>query len=330
MAAPTIFPAGLQWAGLGKETTYGTPPAAPTVWVPLVGPKWKPNQTTLKDQAFRQSMAATHGQIAGVRYDTIDYATYPYLDSLFQHLMNIYGGPDAVTGAGDPWTHKTSLLNNAGNGQPASWSIWLSTGGAECWVMAGCQLMSLDYETKVSDSLAGLTASWMGLPAVVVTPPANTPTTKAPWPAWNSKLTIGGVVTTNYSDIKISFKRDGEAVFAANQTQSPYVIFVGELTVTGELTAVYLAYAGSPSDLANYLTNAQPILLLQTNPAGDAVHLGRFTHSDVAYDAVSVQDNGKYMEATSTLEMIGNTTDATNGGDSPGAFQLLSAVSAAY
>lgn len=330
MAAPTIFPAGLQWAGFGKETTYGTPPAAPTFWVPLVGPKWKPNQVTLKDQAFRQSMAATHGQIAGVRYDTFDYSTYPYLDSLFQHLMNMYAGPDQVTGSSDPWTHKTSLLNNASNGQPASWSMWLSTGGAECWVMPGSQCVSIDYETKVADSLAGLTASWMGLPATVATPPANTPTTKQPWPAWNSKLTLGGVSTTNYSDIKLSFKRDAEAVFAANQTQAPYVIFVGELTVMFDLTAIYLGYAGSPSDLANYITNVQPVAILQTNPAGDAVHLGKFTHSLLGYDSASVQDNGKYMEVTASGECLGNTTDASNGGDSPGKFELLTNVSAAF
>lgn len=331
MTNPLIGPANLQWLGMGKEgsSTYGSPAAVPTVWIPIVSPKWAPHITPLKDQALRGTMGMTSGQVAGVRYDTIDYQTYVYLDSVFQHMMNILGGPDAVTGASDPWTHTTSLLNNANAGQPTSWTLWLAN-DKECWQMAGCQLSSLGVEAKVADSLMGVTASWSGLPAVKVTAPTNTPPTNKPMPAWNSLLTIGGVATSQYSDIKLTMKRDTEPVFAANQTQSPYVIFVGGLTVSGDLTAVYQGYTGTVSDLANYLTNAQPILLFQCNPAGDAVHYAKWQHSTVAYDVSAISDNGKYIEVASTLEMLNNSTDATNGVTGPQLFRLLSPVSTAY
>lgn len=328
MAGPTIWPANLQWLGMGKETTYGTAAAVPTVWIPLVGPKWTPNQTMLKNEAFYGDMAAVHGQVAGTRYDTIEYSSYVFIDCLMQHMMNILGGPDAVTGSSDPWTHKTSLLNT-GNGQPTSWTLWLSN-GAECWQMTGCQLGSLDVETKVADSLATIAAMWMGLPATKVTAPSNTPSTKPPQPSWNTVITIGGVATTNYSDMKLSIKRDVSAVFGSAGIQAPYVIFVGECNVTGEMNAVYLGYTGSPSDMANYLTNVQPVLLLKINPAGDATHSSTWQHSVVAYDSVTVQDNGKYMEVDAKFEAIANATDATNGGSCPELFTLLTAVSAAY
>jgi hypothetical protein len=331
MANPIIFPTGLQWMGMGKEgaSTYGTPAAAPTVWVPVVSPKHAPQQTMLKDQALRGSMGNLYGQVAGVRYDTLDYQTFLYLDSAMPHMMNILGGPDAITGGADPYTHKTSLLNNANAGQPTSWTIWLFN-GSECWRMAGCQLAGLDIETKVLDSLAGLTPSWMGLPATIVTAPSNTPTTKLAQPAWNTTLTIGGTGTTNYSDIKLSMKRATSAEFGANGTQSPYVIFVGELTVTGSLLAIYRGNTVPVDDMSGYLANTQPALVLQNNPAGDAVHYAKFQHSQMAYDNVSIADNGKYLEVTANLEAVDNATDATNGGVSPQLFSLLSPVSAAY
>jgi hypothetical protein len=328
MTAPLIYPVGQQWLGMAKETNYGTPVATPTVWIPVIGPKFKPNQVALKDQALRGSMGGTYQQVAGVRYDQLDYSTNLYLDSVFQHMMNILGGADVVTGAGDPWTHKTSLLNT-GNGQPTSWTLSV-VNGAECWQMAGAQQVSLDIETKVADSLAQLTPSWMGLPAVPTTAPTNTPTGKVPAPAWNTLLTIGGTPTTQYSDIKLSLKRENEAVFAANQTQAPYVIFIGGLTVTFDFTAVYQGYAGSVSDLANYLTNSQPAVVLQNNPAGDATHYAKWTHTKCAYDSASAQDNGKYMEVTASGEALLNATDANAGGLSPELFTLLTSVSAAY
>lgn len=330
MANPLIGPENLQWLGMGRETTqFGTPAAAPTVWIPLIGPKWAPHQVPLKDQGLRGTMGATSGQVAGPRYDSIDYQTYGFIDSIMQHMMNILGGPDAVTGASDPWTHTSSLLNNANQGQPSSWTLWLAN-DKECWRMTGCQLSELDVEVKAADSLSMVTASWMGLPATIVTAPTNTPDTTKPMPAWNSVLTIGGVATSQYSSIKISMKRDNEAVFAAAGSQSPYVIFVGELTVNGDLTAVYQGYAGTVSDLSNYLLNSQPSLVLQVNPAGDAVHFAKWQHSVVAYDVSTISSNGKYLEVVSTIEALNNATDATNGVTGPQKFILTSPVSTAY
>ena len=329
MTAPTVFPANLQWLGIGKEsTTYGTPPANPTVWVPLLDPKWVPHQTMLKDDSLRGDMAATHNQVQGVRYDTIDYKSYLYLDTLYPHMLNILGNPDTLTGSSDPWTHKTALLNT-GNGQPTSWTLWLSN-GAECWRMTGCQASDVSIDLP-ADGMATMSASWMGLPATNVTAPANTPTTLKPWASWNSTITIGGGAAAVYSSAKLDYKRETAPIHTADGTQAPYVIFMGPLTATGELTAVYQGFAGTPTDLSNYLTNVQPTLLVQVNPVGDTTHFGKWQHTVVAYDSVEVSgSSGKWMESAAKWEAIANATDGLGSTLSPVQFSLLNAVSTAY
>ena len=152
MANPVVYPANLQWLGIGKEAVaYGTAATVPAYWIPIVDPKWKPNQSMLKDDALRGDMATTHQQVAGNRYDTLDFKSYLYLDSLYLTMLNILGNTDTVTGASDPYTHKTSL-KNTGNGQPTSYTLWLSTGGAECWQMTGCQLATARSPDSTGDT----------------------------------------------------------------------------------------------------------------------------------------------------------------------------------
>ena len=329
--SPTIYPSNIQWVGIGPETVaYGTAAAAPLIWVPVTpgSAKWKPNQTMLKDDGLRGDMGVQHGVTAGVRYDTFDYGFYGAIDTIFPHMQAVYGSTDTMTGSSDPYTHVCSLLNS-GTFQPISSTLWLSN-GAECWQITGAQLGQLDVDTKVAERVA-LTASWMGLPATKVTAPSNTPSTKAIWASWNSTLTIGGTATAgNYSDVKLTFKRENEATFGFAGSQSPYVIFAGTLAVTGSMTSIYQGYTATTSDLANYLANTQPALVLKVSPVGDSTHYAQWGFTSMAYDNVEVSGSNKWQEATATLSAIDTTTDATSSGASPGKFTLLTSVSAVY
>jgi hypothetical protein len=333
MAGPLIYPANLQFIGGAIETTFGTPAAAPTWWWPVKSPKHQPHVTALDDDAYQGNMARLQARVPGVRYDTIDYQTFPFLDSVFPHFRNIYGGADTLTGGADPYTHKTSLLNT-GNAQPTSLTLWLWN-GVECWQMPGCQLGQLDLQTSVAASLANLTAAWVGMPAAKITIPTNTPTTQKPMPAWNTILTVGGVASAgNYSDIKVTFKRDTSAVFGASGAQGPYVVFCGNLAVNGDYTAVYQGYGATIPDLANYITNVQPSVMVQVAPSGDAVHYLNWLATSCSYDTdgVVVSESGKWMEINAKFEAEASPTDVVgaNGGLSNGQFKLLNAVSTAY
>jgi len=328
VTSPTIYPSNLTWLGIAKETDYGTAVATPTAWIPLDSPTWKPDQHQLHDEALRGNMAKLQNVVAGVRSDTVSYTTPLLLDTLFQHMGNILGAADTVTGTTAPYTHTTSLLNTS-NGQPTSYTLVLYN-GAEAWQMAGSQLGKVELDLK-ADELGKLNAEWMGLPATQVATPTNTPGTNLPWPSWNTTINVNSVQATAYSDVKLSYTRENKAVFVTAGSQSPYVIFVGPLSADIDVTGVYQGYSGTPRDLYNLLTNTQVPITVQVNPVGDAAHYGLWTHTLAAPMTSEVKDAaGNYVEIASKYSAVSNSTDATGGATSPVKFQLVTTVSAAY
>lgn len=327
---PTNFyPGNLQWIGLAKETTYGTPIATPSVWVPVVGPKWVPHITTLTDSALRGSMAKTFGLQQGLRYDEVTYQTYPYMDSVFQHFLACLGGTDTVTGSADPWTHKAALYSGSGSNsaQPPSFTVFYFDAAGKCWQVPGAVISNLAIDVK-AEALVTLDVGWMGLPAAAITPPTNTPTANPPFPSWNSTITLGGSSLTKYSDVKLTYKRATEMIPTLTGTQTPVAIYAGELDVTADLAAVY--QGSTDPDLVNYLTNAQPALVVKVAPAGDATHYLQLQHTKVAYTDSSVSGTNKWMELSAKAMPLANTTDAVGGGLSPVQVSFLTTASAAF
>jgi hypothetical protein len=328
MPNPIIFPSNVQWVGAAKETQWGSPITPPTMWWPVVDPKHAPNMATYVDDALRGNMAAVQAQVAGVRSDDVSYKTYLYLDSIFPHMLAMLGYPDTVSGSSDPYTHTTALLNTT-DGQPPSYTLYLFN-GAETWQVPGCKMSGLDLDIK-PDGLVEVTPSWTGAPAVKVTNPANTPSTLAPMPGWNTAVTVGGAATSVYTAAKVSIKRaDAGAIWTLSGSQSPYLMFVGALSVEGELTAVYQNLTGAPTDLANYLANTQPVMTVQTNPAGDVTHYLKLTMSKVGYSDVEVSAGGGYMQASAKIRAITNATDGLGTTLSPVKATLLNTFATSY
>jgi hypothetical protein len=324
----TAFPANLTFLGMAKEAVSGTPETAPTIWVPLESPSWKPDQKQLVDEGLRGNMAKTQGVVAGVRSDTISYSTGLFMDSLFPHMLAILGTADAVSGTTAPYTHTTSLKNTT-TAQPPSYTLWLFN-GAEAWQMAGSHPSKVEVDIK-AEELGKLAAEWMGLPATQVATPTNTPSTNAPWPGWNSTLTVAGVQATTYSDMKLAYVRECKAVQTADGTQSPLFIFVGPLDVDIDVNGVYQGVAGAPTDLAYLIANTQVAVTAQVNPVGDATHYGKWTHTVCASMTSEVKDSaGTYVEIASKLKAVSNSTDATGGGTSPVKFQLVNTAVTAF
>ena len=331
MANPVLFPANLTWVGYAKEASnsYGVAIAAPAIWVPVMDAAHTPQQTQLEDVAMRGNMNELQGVVQGVRYDTLSYKTGLYIDSLFPHMMALLGAPDTMTGASDPYTHKTSVSNTS-PAQPPSYTLFLYN-GAECWQMPGAIASKSEVVIKAT-ALGEHSLDWMGLPAVkMASPPSNTPTTVKPWPSWNTTITVNAVTATSYSDITLSYARKCKAIDTADGTLAPYAIFGGTVTGEVDLTGVYQGYAGTPTDMQNYLTNTQVPITVQINPASDAVHYGKWQHTLCAATTSAIKSAADtYVEIASHYKAIANTTDATSGGTSVGQFSLLTAVSTAY
>ena len=311
----SFYPGNLQWFGLAKETTYGVAVAAPTVWVPVDSPKHSPKQTMLVDTALRGTMAMQHQQVAGMEYEEVGYKTYFYNDSVYEHLIAMLGNADTITGSADPWTHKTSLLNGATDGQIPSFTGFLYEMGGKVAQIPGMRMADLKLEWKANE-WPTIDVMWNGMPAAYITAPTNTPTALVPMPPTTAAVTLGGVSTGANTDISIDIKRDTKPVPALTGTSSPLGIYAGAMTVTGSITAVFQGTADV--NLTNLLTNAQPALVVAINKAGDATHPLTLQMSKIAYTSADPQSsNNSWMTIQSNFNALGNATDALDGKESP-------------
>lgn len=324
------YPSNLQWVGATKETVYGVPVgAAPTFWIPVDTPKWATKINPLTDQSLRGLMGTDYQQVAGMKYEEITYKTYPYMDSVYQHLLATFGRADAVTGSADPWTHKTSLYNGTGTdgAQPISYTLYYTDGAGKCWQIPGCMIVTNKVDVKVDD-LATMDITWNGMPATPITIPTNTPTTAKPMPSWNTVISIGGAATSAFSEVMLEYKRNTKALTTINASQSPLAIYSGGFSVAGTLTAVY--QGSTDVNLVDYFTNVQPALTVKMAPVGDAVHSLTLQHSVVAYDDAAAQGSGDWMEIMSTVKGLMNATDALDSKQSPGQVIFLSPQTTAF
>lgn len=317
----TLTAGNLQWLGIKKEAVSGTAETVPTIFIPIDGPKWGAKISTLSDTALRGFMASDYMQVQATRNDEVAYKTYMYPTAAFTHLRAILGGADAVTGAADPWSHKVSLLNT--NGVP-TYTLFLAMGDGNTMRVPGCVLSGVKISIKANE-LPSLDISWSGLPATIVAAPTNTPSTEAPMPPYTAAISVAGANLGKYTDMSLDFKRNVTPVDTLNGSTAPDSIYPGVLSVSGTMTAVFSGTADT--DLTAFLANTQPILSLTVNPQGDAVHTLNLTCSKIAYDSVDPQGSStSYMTIATAFKALLNTTDATDGKQSPAAVTLKNAA----
>ncbi len=307
---PTYAAANLQWLGVAAEATYGEAEALPSLFVPVETPVWTHPTEKLVDMGLRGAMATEFGQINGTRHDQVTFKTNLYLDSLFFFLRSALGLADQVSGLADPYTHKTSLLSG-NNGQPQGTTVFWYDAAGKAWQMPGAQISGLKFTIKTG-ALVDVDVTYVGMPAVPIAPPTNTPTSAAPAPSWAATITLAGQELHSFSEVDIDIKRATEMIPVLNGTQNPLAIFAGPVSVSGTLNAVY--QGSLDQNLVNELTNEQPPLVIECHPVGDAVHGLSLQMSQVAYDASDPAGTNKWMEIKSTIKALANTTDVASGG----------------
>jgi hypothetical protein len=321
----TFGPGNLQWLGIATEDAYGEAEAVPSIWVPVDTPVFTPGLTMLVDGSLRGSMAGEYQQVPGKRVDTVTFKTNFYIDSIFAFLRQMLGQADTLTGEADPYTHKTSLQNGVNNGQPDGTTVFFNAMD-KTWQMAGAIMSSLKL-TIQSEAIATAEVTYIGMPAVAIAAPVNTPTTAVPMASWNTVIDIGDTSYTAFSEIDLTFTRSVKPIDTINGTQAPFAIAAGQLTLAGDLTAVY--QGSTDVNLVDYLTNIQPALTVTTSPVGDATHSIAVQMSKVGYDNSAFSATTDYFEIKSTVRALANATDALGGSFSPALVTLLSPVSTA-
>ena len=156
MANPTYLPGNLQWLGLAKETTYGTPAATPTYWIPVDTPVWKPIITPLTDNALRGMMATEYGQAQGMRHDELTYKTFIFPDSVFPHLLAALGTPDAGSTALTATTANTPTTASTGGTLAAATYYYKVT----ATVTNGESAASNEVSIATTGSTSTVTVTW--------------------------------------------------------------------------------------------------------------------------------------------------------------------------
>ena len=94
----TAYPVSATQMGLALETTRGTA-LAPTYWIPVKSPKYKPNLMLIPDETLQGSQVQTYDLVTGIRYDGHGWDAPPYMDSFPILLAAEFGSPDNLVAA---------------------------------------------------------------------------------------------------------------------------------------------------------------------------------------------------------------------------------------
>jgi hypothetical protein len=98
MPYPVAFPVPETTIGLGLETSYGVP-VAPQWWLPVMKPKFKPDLTKTPDETLIGNMTVVQRLVPGLRYDSMGWDSYPYMDTFASLLRAELGSPDTLVTA---------------------------------------------------------------------------------------------------------------------------------------------------------------------------------------------------------------------------------------
>lgn len=314
MAAPAnLYANSSSWMGVAIETTYGTPVALPTFWIPVKNPKITPVLTVVEDDALRGSMASVYDLVPTVRHDEYTFTTFMYYDALPYFMRSVLGSTDGISGTTPNYTHAFSLLNNAlvtGN-QPPSYTFF-DFDGYQMRQMAMGQVDELGLKFTAT-GLVEVTVKILSAPYIALAGTTATLSTVSAQPSWDITATLNSVANPRVVEGEINFKRNSKPLHVLGQ-QGPYKIQVGALSVQGKMTVL-----NTDDTEQNWFLNGTqiPQTLLFTPPAA-APKTTTFQMSTCKLRMSGQERGGDNVIITSyDFEALPNATDATAGGVSP-------------
>jgi hypothetical protein len=306
------LPRSRSYLGIAKETrpTPGSSPtaASATDFIPFTTITPFDNITYLDDKGIRGSMSEEFNVIQGKIHSEFDVAGDVFPDTIGYIYSGVLG--DVVTtGASAPYTHNVALLNSqASNGQPPTFTLsdYYSLGSASTRQYAGTQFASID--TKFSaDALLTYSAKAFGFKSVTAANPTPSFSTLAPLPSWTGTVSLGGSVTAVVSEGNVNISRPVTPIHTVDDTQNPYQLFAGPVTVEGSLMLVL----ESDAQLNYYLNNTQPVLAIDfASGAGASAVQVKFNMTKAAFTVAKIERGKDYIELNVNYKALANTTDA--------------------
>lgn len=232
-----------------------------------------------------------------------------------------------------PFVSAFSTLNS-GQGQPISHTFThyqgpVATVGAR--VYPGSCLSDLTLKWNAETQLLTYDAKGMSWPSAPAgSTPTSAPSTVTPIPSWRALLGIagpatGGTLVKTVTDGEIVFKRALEPVWTTQNSQAPYVIQRGPVSVSGKLNFI----AADETPYTTMLANTQPQLqlVIDNGGAGAALVKMQVDCQNAAYETAKPNFGKAAVAYDVTFMGEANTTNAgASGGYSPAKVSLTNAV----
>lgn len=305
----------LSYLGMAVETTLGTP-VAPTGFVPILPGGFRPQDTPqfVPDTGYRGQPYDLFGEYLGTEEADYQVKGNFYPGSGGNFLAGIFG-LDTVSGSAAPYTHTFSVV-----AVPPSFTLGdYYVAGYREW--PGCRMDKLTLSFDPKGGL-GYQAHYIGFPSQTTTAPTSQTFGQNPFLlGYTGALTVGGVADATLESAQISLSRaKSEAVFAVNNTQTPYDIFVGEFAADWDLTF----FMEADTEYAYALSQATQIVAAKFTQPGTSDTL-TLTSSALQFTKPTINRSGKFVTVELTGSAVYNATDA-------GVIQavLKNSVSAAY
>ena len=318
------------YVGLGIEATRGTV-SSNIKFIPVTSPQVTPQQTWLRDEAYRGSAVTIYDNVLGVRHDEYDFKGFVFADTI-GILAKAALGYEAVTGSGT-YTHSFALKNDVTGSQPPAVSIQ-DFDGANPFQILAAQLGDLKF-TFGAEAALEYEAKLMGNPFTVIAAPTKSFSSEAFIPGWDLALTIGGTSSSVVVDGEINITRGTAPIFTAAGSTSPYRNFAGPIDVTGRMKFVVesndpILYNGSGNGFG-LVDSPQAVVLTFTDPT--STHTITMTMSKVQFFNPKRDRSKAYVEVDAEFVALANATDAVAGagaGYSPISIVATNSVSAVY
>lgn len=330
MPTPTTAPSAKRYAGWAVETTQGTP-VTPNTWTqPLENWTADPKIVQLDDKSLRGSMTSLAGVIQGPKSSEISMNGPAFLDGLGFLLDNILGDLTTTGPVSSSYNHEFSVLNS-GTGQPGSLTFvayngLTPTSGAKMYpglCLSELVLKGNPESTLIEFSAKGMAWAEQDYPTAA---PVNTPTSASPLAAWRVGIDINDVANLTIREWQVTITRQLAVQVTSQNSQNPYIIQRGALTVAGTL---FFAKPADDTPLDYFLNNTQPEINIHANNGGaGAALLGLGIHCQVAaFDSANFDYSDPAVAIPTSFRGVDNATDAgASGGLSPVMVTLDNAI----
>jgi hypothetical protein len=258
----------------------------------------------------------------------------PYTLTLNTALTYAHNSSVVVKPITTPYIHTMSLLNS-GAGQPGSLTFTDyqgPTASVSARAYPGACLSELTLKGNPESTSIEYDAKAMAWPsAAAAATPTSAPSTVQPMAAWRTVVGIagpasGGTQVKTVGDWEIAIKREVELIFTGQNSQNPYFIQRGKVSVTGKLNFVAVA---DETPLTYLLSNTQPQLqLIASNGLSGANLLSiQFDVQQAGWNASKIDRSKAAVGYQTDYVSVANTTNAGgSGGFSPLSIVLQNAV----